>query len=322
MRFRRILFLCFLSGVGATCGAQQLHLQTKLQAPISMSYVTTCGSEMGLIGIGKDGGLYRWASFTGNAERLSTEAKVVQIACSPDGKWIAAGMSNGVLAVINDKGGVSNQQPATIKRFAIKHDLGTMSFSPDATLLTVATNGSPTQLWDIRTGERIATGKTTLGASAATAFSPDGKSYVSADEDTIIRVYSSSGKPLYSAEADLLEPFAVAYTPDGKEFAVSGAGGTVSLFDASSGKKLRTSENRGNPIFNMMISPDGREIAALEMDDFKLEPVRISVWNIGENRWEPNTIDPKDMIGAGTDKNHLIFLKTEGPNEISVWSLE
>jgi WD40 repeat protein len=122
--------------------------------------------------------------------------------------------------------------------------------------------------------------------------------------------------------SDLLEPFAVDYTPDGTKFAVAGAGGTVSLFDAASGRKLKTSTNLGNPIMFIMMSPDGREVAAVDFDDFKFVPIGLRLWDLNSNEWKTVSLDLKNIIGAGTDKRNLVLIKSEGPEAISLWGVQ
>jgi WD40 repeat protein len=306
-------FATTLSGV---CAAQELRRTETLTSPIAIVSAIICGADAHVLGIGKDGALYEWTP-AGAARRLgASEGKVAKIACSPDGQTIAAGLTSGVVLLMTRRGDTTHRLQIT------QHDFGTMHFSPDASLLAVTANDSPTQLWDARTGTLLATGKTTLGASAAAAFSPDGQRYLSADEDTTIRAYNARGELLFAVEADLLEPFAVDYTPDGTKFAVAGAGGTVSLFDAANGRKLKTSTNLGNPIMFMMMSPGGREVAAVDFDDFKFVPIGLRLWDLNSNEWKTVSLDLKNIIGAGTDKRNLVLIKSEGPEAISLWGVQ
>jgi WD40 repeat protein len=308
--------ILIVSLVAATCSAQQLRREATLESPVKIVYAMTCQSGDQVLGIGVDGDIYSWMSPFGAPKHFHpADSKAASIACSPDGKWIAVGLPTGTVLLLNGAGEVAQRLDAT------KHDLQALAFSADGSLLGIATNDSATQLWDARKGQRLATASTTLGASTAVAFAPDGKSYVSADEDTIIRGYDSAGKELYKAEADALEPFAVAFTPDGKRFAVAGAGGTISLFDASSGRKLQTSATNGNPIFKLMMSPTGTHVAALELDDFKLEPAAISLWDLKDPALKKLNVDLKTVIGAGTNKSDLLLIKTEGDKAISLWSV-
>jgi WD40 repeat protein len=312
----RTLGICAIGLVATACFAQQLRSEAKLESPVPIVYAITCQAGNHVVGIGKDGDLYSWTSPFGAAKHLhASEGRVGTVICSSDGK-VAAGLKTGAVLIFNSAGEITRRLAAT------EHDLQAIAFSADGSLLAIATNDSPTQLWDVQKGQRIATGTTVLGASTAVAFAPGKVMYVSADEDTTIRAYDGSGKELFKAEADTLEPFAVVFTPDSKEFAVAGAGGTISLFDAGSGRKLKTSATNGNPIFNLMMSPSGQQIAALELDDFKLEPVAISLWDVKSTELKKLAVDLSTVVGAGSNKSNLLLIKSDSPNAISLWSIQ
>lgn len=307
--------LIVLLSIAGTCYAQQLHSEAKLTSPAPIVYATTCQAGNRVLGIAKDGDIYSWTAPFGAPKHIHPETRAAFLSCSPDGKWIAAGLRNGMALVLDADGELTQKMQVT------KHDIQAIALSADGSLLAVATNDSPTQLWDTKTGKLLSTGTTTLGASTAVAFAPDGRFYVSADEDTVIRAYDRTGKPLFKTEDDLLEPFAVVFTPDSKQFAVAGGGGAISLFDAVSGRKLKTSGTNGNPIFQMMMSPTGQQIATLEMDDYKLEPVAITIWDLKSPELKKVDVDLATVVGAGTDKSNLLLIKSDGPSGISLWSI-
>lgn len=316
MRSRTLLLFLLIPFAMAAC-AQELRAGAKLQSPVPIAYATTCQSGNQVVGIGKNGDVYTWSAPFGSPKHFhSPDGKVGVVACSPDGKWTAAGLRTGTVLLLDGEGTVKQRLDVT------KHDLQAITFSADATLLAAATNDSPTQLWDVQKGQRIATGTTILGASTSVAFAAGNNMYVSADEDTVIRAYDRSGKPLFKTEADDLEPFAVVFTPDGKQFAVAGAGGTISLFDATTGRKLKTSTTNGNPIFNLMMAPSGQQVAALELDDYRLEPAAITLWDTKSNELKKVAVDVKTVVGAGTDQSNLILIRSDGQNSLSLWSVQ
>jgi WD40 repeat protein len=317
VRSRTFLLLLLVTAFAAPSHSQQLRAGAKLQSPVPIVYATTCLNGNQVVGIGKDGDVYTWSAPFGQPRHFhSADARVGTISCSADGKWTAAGLRNGTVLVLNSESGIAQRLDVT------QHDLQAIAFSADGTLLAVATNDSPTQLWDVQKGQRLATGTTILGASTAVAFASGNNMYVSADEDTTLRAYDRSGKSLFKTEADNLEPFAVVFTPDGKQFAVAGAGGTITLFDAATGHKLKTSKTNGNPIFNLMMAPSGEQVAALELDDYRLEPAAITIWDIKSNELKKLAVDVKTVVGAGTDRSNLILIQSDGPNALSLWTVQ
>ncbi|MBN1323512.1 MAG: hypothetical protein JW986_05860, partial [Methanotrichaceae archaeon] len=79
-------------------------------------------------------------------------------------------------------------------------------------------------------------------------FSPRPK----ADETGLIMVLGNLSNPKYS----------VAYSPDGRTLASGNDNGTVSLWDANSGRELRTLSGHSDWVRSVAFSPDGRTIAS------------------------------------------------------------
>jgi protocatechuate 3,4-dioxygenase beta subunit len=78
------------------------------------------------------------------------------------------------------------------------------------------------------------------------------------------RAYNAmDGKLVYAAEGDLLEPFDVSVSADGRTLAVAGAEGRVELRESASGKILKKSSSCGNPIFLVTMSPTAPTVLAL-----------------------------------------------------------
>jgi len=70
-----------------------------------------------------------------------------------------------------------------------------------------------------------------------------------------------------------------------------------------------------------MMSPTGKHVAALELDDFKLEPVAITLWDLKDPALKKLDVDVRTVIGAGTNKSGILLIKTEGDRAISLWSV-
>lgn len=302
-----------------TCGQAlhlAVHLEAKLDTPVVMQSAITCKSGSQIVAIGEDGAIYVWTLPSVTARKISlAEGHVGAVDCDANGN-LALGLNGGKVRILDATSG------EILQRIEAQLRVRNFSLSPDGNLLALVVTGSPTQLWDTRSGQKLATGVTNMGATWSAAFSTVGDVFVSADEDTRVRVYSRSGKLLYTADAGLLEPFAVAFTPDGKRFAVAGADGAVTLFQTSSGKKLKTSAGTGNPIFALNISPGSGRLAALELDDFTLDPKAIGLWDMQSSDLQPSGIDTKGIIGFGTNKTHSVLLKQEDPKTLTVSSMQ
>ncbi len=147
--------------------------------------------------------------------------------------------------------------------------------SPDGHRILSRSTGAPNvpsdaKLWDIATGEEIATLSGITGTLEGTpAFSPDGRRAVIIERTTDGPDWV--GRALFwdLSAASPLKPVdvwpdcgIVAYAPDGKRLAVKDRSGLVSLRDAATGRE-RTILGRVPGIVLLTFAPDGRTIAAM-----------------------------------------------------------
>jgi len=298
---------------------QTLKKEMELSAPVRIVSAVTCEAGSEIVGSGADGALYMWKAASPEPRKIElAEGNASGVLACGGGTTLAVALKkeNGKVVVLDTESGAVRQ------KIDAQSDVSTLAVSPEGGFLAIATSLYPTQVWDLRTGQKRWTGVTNLGATWTTSISPNGQMVLSADEDTNLRMYDSKGKQLYTTEAGLLEPFASAFSDDGKTFAVAGADGAIRLFDTSTGKIVKTSSKAGNPIFGVCVSPDGKKVAALVVDDFKLEPVALTLWDTQSGETKKLEVDPKSVVGAGTNRSHLALILQEGGNKLSVVSVE
>lgn len=311
----------FASAFFLTCSAtvalgQTLHLETKLQSTVPLLLATTCERGTKVVGIGADHALYMWTLPSAQPRKVDIPdgAAVHDINCAGsntlaawlDGKAVILDLDTGkVRSHINSRGFLSG-----------------FGLSPDGSMLAISNTLDPVQVWDTNSGQKLVTGVNNFASSNFAVFSPSGDVFLSTDGDSYVRAYDRRGKLLYTADGGLLEGFAAVFTSDGKRFAAASADGTISLYDAASGKKLKTSASCGNPIFNLGISPDNRYVIALEVDDFTIKPVAIGIWDMNSENIRPLKVEVEKMIGPGGDTSHFLLIKQEDPKTLGIYSLQ
>lgn len=293
---------------------QALHSEAKFDTPVAIDHAIACDNGSRIFGIGKEEAIYAWTAGKSEPRKISlAEGRPEALACA--GRTVAAGFGNGKIVIVDgDKGEVK-------LRLDAKSSMWGLTLSPEATFVAVATTGSPTQVFDTRTGQRVSVGRTSFGGSTSATFSPKGDLLLSTDDDTNVRAYGRNGKLLYSAEAGPLEPFAAAFTGDGQRFVVATADGAMSSYESTSGKRLRATHSTGNPIFAIQMFPDSQHVAAFELDPFTLKPIAVGVWDMQSDHWQKLDVDPETVIGCGADGTHLLLVRRTGTNTLTLDSV-
>mgnify|MGYP006287805395 CR=1 FL=1 len=132
---------------------------------------------------------------------------------------------------------------------------------------------STIKLWDVESGRELATFKGHGGSVKSVSFSPDGKSFISGSTDKTIRKWDlDTGLELWKAISQY-SVNAVDYSPNG-EYLASAEYLTIKLYNAHTGKEVRSFLGHKNFITKVLFSPDGEYIVSSSED------ATVKVWNV------------------------------------------
>src|SRR5262249_43590758 len=164
-----------------------------------------------------------------------------------------------------------------------KAQILSLAFSPDGSRLVSAGDDKLLKLWDARTGHEAITLGLDLRVAIGVAFSPDGHELACgcSDPDPVVKLWDGTPLPSKGVNDPALsvsghdEPVVrVAFSPpDGRYLVSASRDGTAKIWDAITGREMRTFREHNAIVCAVAFHPDGRRVASGSWDE------RVFVWD-------------------------------------------
>ena len=193
------------------------------------------------------------------------------VAFSPDGTKLASSISGG-------DGTVEIREAATGKNIntIAGHLAGVQSivFSPDGTKLAAGLSGSGVKLWEIETGQQVATFSEKV---ISVAFSPDGMTLASTHPGALggIKLWDiETGRNIATLQGSRERVWSVVFSPDGARLASGSEDKNVKLWEVDTGENTATLRGHTAGVHSVVFSPDGTKLASAAEDK------TVKLWDV------------------------------------------
>ncbi len=179
---------------------------------------------------------------------LQDYAWIDAVAFSPDGKLLASGNGDNRVKLWNIESGQLIKslggQPVWINSIQVFPYISSVAFSPDGKTLASASgswSSKTTKLWNVESGQEIASFENHTSSVNSVAFSPDGKTLASGSWDRTIKLWNvETRQEIKSLESHTSSVNSIAFSPDGKFFVSGSMDGTMKLWRTDSNQPLAT----------------------------------------------------------------------------------
>jgi len=189
-------------------------------------------------------------------------------AFSTHGQRFATGTRNGAIHVWK----LRPQQ--LVRQLQAPQTVAGLAFSPDGLLLASGGRDTKLTLWDLETGEPVATMDGHTAHVLCVAFSTTGRLIASADRDGIIHLWDlEQHERVGSLSGHSDSVLAITFSPDGLTLASGGRDGTIRIWDVESCAQQLALEGHTKPVVDVEFSPGGRFLASCDEDG------AVLVWN-------------------------------------------
>jgi RNA polymerase sigma factor (sigma-70 family) len=248
-------------------------------------------------------------------------ASPVDLAFSPDGKTLAAGLGGASIRQFETATGKEIPPPGGGHQTAVSN----CHVSPDGKTLTTCARGDAVRTWDLATGKELRQVRLPSNGGPA-ALSRDGRWLATVNAGAVELWEVATRKQVHKLEAGKLGVAVLALSPDGKTLATKGPyNPEIHLWDTATGKELRSvggGNNPGNAAVltvteaagvlgsEMVFAPDGKYLAGAGAKG------QLCLWEVatGNSLWELSL--PSDQVverlAFSADGRSLATMSREG----------
>lgn len=216
--------------------------------------------------------LWDWQTGACRQQLKGHRSNVWSIAISPDGRWLVSGSYDRTIRVWALETGTCVQVWSGHSNF-----VRSVAFSPLGNCVVSASSDGTLKLWHLHSDRAQQTLRGHRSWVQQGVFTPDGTTVISGGNDGVIRLWETETgrliQALNSPSSDGVYITAIAHHPT-QPYLVSGdSGGSLTLWDVATAKRLKTWLAHHQYIWSVAFSPSGDRMASSGADS------TVCLWN-------------------------------------------
>lgn len=180
---------------------------------------------------------------------------VHSIALSPDGKYLALGILDNKVQLIDPATG------SVLRNFRSSYGGWSVAFSPDSHIV-VGGNTQGALMWESGTGTWLNLNGGQDSLIKSLAFSKDGRMLAGGSKGIVFLWDVASGDSLHEFTGGFANVNSVDFSPDSAILAAATDDGTIMLWDVEKRTLLKTLTGHTSPVFGAYFAPDGVHLAS------------------------------------------------------------
>jgi WD40 repeat protein len=221
---------------------------------------------------------------------------------------------------LESMGAGATTEPVLLRTFdGQAEEVCCVAFNPDGKTLAAGITDKTIKVWDLATGNDIATLDGHSDNIGSVVFSPDGKTLASRRFGAkTIKLWSlATGERTATLKGHTDAVESVAFSPDGKTLASGSDDKTIELWDVATGRNIATLKGHADPVVSVAYCPDGKSLISASKDK------TIRLWDVATGKITATFDGHSDNIwGVAVSPNgKTLAARGFDDNTIRLWDL-